>query len=282
MATLYLVSTPIGHLGDLTLRAVEVLRGVGRILAEDTRRTRVLLAHYGIETPVTSAYAHNEARRARLVVRWLDEGEDVALVSDAGTPLVSDPGARIVRAALVGGHRVVPVPGASAVLAALVGSGLAADRFVFLGFLPRRGEARARALHRVGASEDTVVLFEAPNRVPALLADLVAHCGAGRRVAVARELTKVHEEFFRGTLEEARAYYEQAPPRGEVTVVVEGAAPGSEADAAEEKAARALACALLGQGKRPSAVARELARTFRMARNRAYALVHSLVDETSS
>ncbi|MBI4541039.1 MAG: 16S rRNA (cytidine(1402)-2'-O)-methyltransferase [Gemmatimonadetes bacterium] len=279
MATLYLVSTPIGNLGDITYRAVEVLRGVGRVVAEDTRRTRLLLRHYGIGTPVTSAHAHNEARRAQLVSRWLGEGLDVALVSDAGTPLVSDPGARIVAAALSAGHRVAPIPGASAVLAALVASGLPFGRFSFLGFLPRGGAARARLLDAVATTSETAVLFEAPDRLLALLEDLAERCGGERCVAVARELTKVHEEFFRGTLDGARRYYEEVAPRGEVTVVVEGTAAEREPDAADQDAGCALARVLLAQGKRPSAVARELTRRLGIPRNRAYELVHSLPED---
>lgn len=280
MATLYLVSTPIGNLGDLPARAVEVLRGVHRVLAEDTRRTRVLLKHFGINTPVTSAHAHNEAARARLVTRWLDQGHDVALVSDAGTPLVCDPGAKIVAGTLAAGHRVVPIPGPSAVLGALVASGLPCVPFTFYGFPPRRGRARERLLERVAASPETTVLFEAAERLATLLADLGDRCGGERRVAVARELTKVHEEFCRGTLDEARAYYERVPPQGEVTVVVQGAPAERAPQATDDEAGRALALALLAQGRRPSAVARELSRRLGLPRNRAYELVHSLPEES--
>lgn len=270
MGTLYVVSTPIGNLEDVTQRAVRVLAEASRILAEDTRRTKVLLGRYGIATPLVSAHVGNEDARARQAVEWLEAGEDLALVTDAGTPLLSDPGARIVQRAIEAGHDVVPVPGPSALLAALVGSGLDASRFTFLGFLPRSGGDRGRRLEEVCASPHTTVVYEAANRLRRLLEDLVERCGPERRVAVARELTKAHEEFVRGTLAEVLAYYTDAGPRGEVVVLVEGAPPAEAHDAAGEDAARALARALLRSGRRPSAVAREIARELGVARNRAY------------
>lgn len=280
MGTLYVVSTPIGHLGDLTPRARETLRGVSRILAEDTRRTRVLADHAGATAPLVSLHAHNERERAARVLTWLAAGESLALVSDAGTPVVSDPGARLVAAVLEEGHEVVPVPGPSAVLAALVASGLPADRFTFLGFPERKGAARRADLERVAGSAETVVLFESPVRLAKLLRDLAEVCGPGRRVAVARELTKLHESFFRGTLEDALRYYGETPPRGEVTVVIE---PAPEAPAAPEaEAARATARRLLDGGMRPSAVARELAGRLALARNDAYRIVHDLEAESET
>ncbi|MCJ7628732.1 MAG: 16S rRNA (cytidine(1402)-2'-O)-methyltransferase, partial [Longimicrobiales bacterium] len=177
MATLYLVSTPIGNLGDITPRAAGTLESVSRILAEDTRRTRKLLNHLRLKTPLVSLHAHNEASRREAVLAWLASGEDLALVSDAGTPLVSDPGQRIVEAAVVAGFTIVPIPGASAVLAALAGSGFSGDRFSFLGFLPRKGGERGELMDRVSTSPDTVVLFESPERTLALLEALEKSCG---------------------------------------------------------------------------------------------------------
>ena len=200
MATLFLVSTPIGNLGDITRRAADTLESVSRILAEDTRRTRTLLNHLELKTPLVSLHSHNEASRRRKVLDWLSSGDDLALVSDAGTPLVSDPGQRIVEAVMEAGFTVVPIPGPSAVLAALVGSGFSGDRFSFLGFVPRKGPERAEILDRISTSPDAVVLFESPERVTALLDALIESCGPGRPVAVAREITKVYEEFVRGTL----------------------------------------------------------------------------------
>jgi 16S rRNA (cytidine1402-2'-O)-methyltransferase len=270
---LFVVSTPIGNLEDLTRRAERVLAEVPHVLAEDTRRTGTLLRHLGVRPEMMSLHAHNEASRRGKVLAWLTSGEDVALVSDAGTPLVSDPGARIVQAALEAGHEVVPIPGASAVLAALVASGLPADRFTFLGFLPRRGVERGRLLERLCAAEETTVLFESPERLVDLLDDLEAACGPERRVAVGRELTKVHETVVRGTLAEARRYYGDSVPRGEVTVVIEAAPPREAPDAADREAAGALALALLAEGASASGVAREVAKRLGLPRNVAYQVV---------
>ncbi len=276
MATLYLISTPIGNLSDLSARAGEVLGGVSRVLAEDTRRSRILLKHLGIDTPLVSLHAHNEASRVASVLDWLDEGEDLALVSDAGTPLISDPGQRMVEAVVEAGHTLVPIPGPSAVLTALLGSTLPADRFTFLGFSPRSGRDREAFLDRIAGAEETVVLFESPERLVALLGDVADVCGEGRRVAVGREMTKIHEEFFRGTAEEARAYYGEHRAKGEVSVVVEAAPLSDGPDEVDEAAAQALGRALLESGKKPSAAARELARRLGIPRNAAYRVVQSL------
>ena len=278
MATLFLVSTPIGNLADVTARAGEVLGAVDRILAEDTRRSRILLDRLKLDTPLVSLHEHNEEARAREVVGWLDEGRDLALVSDAGTPAISDPGERLVRRVLDRGHRVTPVPGPSAVLAALVASGLPVEPFVFLGFPPRKGRERTRLLERVAASAETAVLFQSPERLVSFLEALSEVAGPERRVAVARELTKVHEEFFRGTLAEAARYYRESPPRGEVTLVVEPTPSSDEPDEVDEAAARALAAALLEEGLRASEAAREVARRLEIPRNLAYEIVHSISD----
>ena len=275
MATLYLVSTPIGHLGDLSPRAADTLRSVDRILAEDTRRTRILANHAEARAPLVSLHAHNERARIARILGWLKAGESLALVSDAGTPLVSDPGGRVVAAVAERGYDIVPIPGPSAVLAALVSSGLPTDRFVFLGFPERKGKGRRALLDRVASSEETVVLFESPRRLVALLEALVEACGPERRVSVARELTKIHEEIRRGTLVEVAAYYRERPPKGEVTLVV--AAGEQDALAADREAeAVSLAEELIGEGMKPSAAARELANRLRVARNDAYRIVHDL------
>lgn len=273
MGRLYVVATPIGNLEDLTRRGERVLGEVSRIAAEDTRRTGLLLHHLGLHTPMISLHAHNEARRVETVLEMLDLGEDVALVSDAGTPLVSDPGARLVAAVVERGHTVVPIPGASAVLASLVGSGLPCDRFLFLGFIPRKGRARDSTLERISESSEACVVFESPERLVPLLEDLSGRLGASRRVSIGRELTKVHEEFRRGTATELAAYYTTHPARGEVSVVVEG---GPEAEAVDPEAVRARARALLDEGLAPSQVAKEVARSMGVARNRAYDMVHEL------
>jgi 16S rRNA (cytidine1402-2'-O)-methyltransferase len=261
------VSTPIGNLADMTLRGIETLKSVRRVLAEDTRRTGILLRHYGIETALVSAHEHNEAARAEQIAAWLDAGEDLALVSDAGTPLLSDPGLRIVQRVLEAGHAVVPVPGASALLAGLVGSGIAPEPFTFFGFPPRSGRARERFLETVAGLEHTAVLYEAPGRLVRLLKDLAAACGEARQVAVGRELTKLHETFVRGTLAETIVSYDGRSIRGEVVVVLAGGGPPAQP---ERPTAAALARSLLQEGGRPSAVARELARTLGISRNEAY------------
>lgn len=271
MATLFLVSTPIGNLEDLSPRAADTLRVVGRVLAEDTRRTRILTERVGSGAKLVSLHAHNERERTPAILGWLAQGEDLALVSDAGTPLLSDPGARVVDAVLGAGHAVVPIPGPSAILAALVASGLPSERFAFLGFLPRKGGERQALLQRVARSEETVVLFESPQRVAALLEVLAETCGADRRVAGARELTKVHEEVTRGTLATVAAYYREHPPRGEVTVVV--APAGAEENPDLQAEAHRLAARLLSDGLKPSAAAKELAARLDLARNDAYRVV---------
>jgi 16S rRNA (cytidine1402-2'-O)-methyltransferase len=278
MATLYLVSTPIGNLGDLTRRAEKVLGSVSRILAEDTRRSRTLLNHLGVKVPLVSLHSHNEAARSETVLGWLASGEDLALVSDAGTPLISDPGRRLVEAVLEAGVPVVPIPGPSAVLAALVGSGFSGDRFSFLGFLPRKGPERGELLDRISTSPDTSVLFESPERVRALLDALQEGCGPDRPVAVARELTKIHEEFVRGTLAQVETHFEAHQPRGEFVVVVSGAPDPGGVGPVDEGAARALAQALLADGLSPSRAAKEVARRLRVPRNLSYEVVQRLVE----
>jgi 16S rRNA (cytidine1402-2'-O)-methyltransferase len=275
---LYIVSTPIGNLGDMTYRAVEVLGRVSRVLAEDTRRTRVLCRRYGIRTSLVSAHAHNEAARAARVLDWLAAGEEVALVSDAGTPLLSDPGARLVGAVLAAGHDVIPVPGASALLAALVASGLDPGVFTFFGFPPRSGRERNRRVRAAAESAYTSIFYEAPNRLERLLGDLRGVAGGERQVVVARELTKVHETFFRGTLDAAVAYYADRSVRGEVVVLLSGASgmPGNDATADTPEA---LAGRLAAEGRPPTEVARELTRRLGIPRARAYPIARSAAAE---
>ncbi len=278
MGQLYIISTPIGNLADISYRAVATLGAVDRVLAEDTRRTAILFRHYGIGTPLYSAHAHNEQARAQQVLAWLAGGEKVALVSDAGTPLLSDPGARIVSAALANGHAVVPIPGASALLAAIVGSGLGAEPFTFFGFLPRGGTERRDRLDEIGRSTHTTVVFEAPGRLPKLLQDLVKVCGAERRAVVARELTKLHETFVRGTVSEVAAYYREETVRGEVVVLIagtegaEGKAEGAEVEARAELMAREH----LALGRSPRDVAKLISKEVGLPRNRAYEITQAL------
>ncbi len=264
--TLHVVSTPIGNMGDFSFRAVEVLRAVSAVLAEDTRHSRHLLDRYEIRTPLVAHHEHNEAKSTPALVRRLLGGESLAIITDAGTPLVSDPGARLVRAALDAGVRVVPVPGASAMLAALVASGLDATRFTFFGFLARKGRERGEAIAELVALPHTAVVYEAPGRVGDTLRDL-ADAGAGAREAVvARELTKQYEEVRRGSVASLAAAYAAADPRGEVVLLVAGAppaAPPAPADLGDR------AAALREEGKSARDIADALIAEFGIGRNEA-------------
>ncbi len=269
--TLYVVSTPIGNMGDFSFRAVEVLRQVAAVLAEDTRHSRHLLDRYSIATPLLPYHEHNEAKATPRLIQKLRAGEQLALISDAGTPLLSDPGARLVRAAVEAGIPVSPVPGASALLAALVASALDIDRFTFYGFLPRKGGERRSALAEIVALRHVAVVYEAPSRVSGTLAELAA-AGAGERsMVVARELTKQFEELRRGTVAALAAYYLDAPPRGEVVIVVSGA---SAPLGATEEVLRARAAELRSEGRTSREVAAALALEMGAARNLAYRLAH--------
>ena len=265
MSTLYLVATPIGNLEDITLRALRVLREVSLIAAEDTRRTAILLQHYDIHTPLISYHEHNERRRVPRLLEAL-AGGDVALVSDAGTPLINDPGAAIVGAALEAGHRVTPVPGASALLTALIASGLPAEAFLYLGYLPRKTAARRSFLEGVAGVPYTLLFLETPQRLRAALDDLAAVFGADRPLAVARELTKQHEEFIRGTVGDAIAHFATREPRGEFVLVVGGAAASRWT---EEMLAAAIAEGLAA-GESPSALARRVAAASGWKRSEVY------------
>ncbi len=218
--TLYLVATPIGNLEDTTYRAVRVLREVAAVACEDTRQSRKLLDHYGLGTPLVSYHEHNEASRTEELIARLEAGESIALISDAGTPLVSDPGYRLVRAAIERGIAVVPVPGASAVLAALAASGLPTDAFRFGGFLPAKSAARRRELELLRDSQETVILYESPHRILESLADIAEVLGDPPMV-LARELTKLHEQFLRGTATQIRqTLHARGTVKGEITLVI--------------------------------------------------------------
>jgi 16S rRNA (cytidine1402-2'-O)-methyltransferase len=273
MGTLFLVATPIGNLEDITLRALRILRETSLIAAEDTRHTRKLLTHFEISTPMTSYHEHSGPARTDAVVAALATG-DVALVSDAGTPLLSDPGQALVRAALAAGHAVIPIPGPSAAIAALVASGLSTDQFTFLGFLPRKSSDRRALLARFAQAPETLILYEAPHRLLACLDDLLATLG-DRNATLARELTKMHEEFRRGQLSALRAEYERgAVPRGEFTIVVSGAEPAVEQETAETLERRAIERiqALLARGVSVREAAVEVARLTGLPRRHVYRL----------
>ncbi len=220
MSTLYLVATPIGNLEDISARGLRSLREVRLIAAEDTRQTAKLLQRFDIHTPCISYHEHNKLVRLERVLSVLEEG-DVALVSDAGTPALNDPGYELVRAVLAAGHTVSPIPGACAPIAALVASGLPTDSFLYLGYLPRKRPERQRLLSQISSLPYTLIFLEAPHRLLPALEDLQAELG-DRQIAVARELTKLHEEIFRGSLSAARQHFTAQPPRGEFTLVLAG------------------------------------------------------------
>ena len=267
---LYLVSTPIGNLGDMSHRAVEVLSSAALVIAEDTRHSRRLLDHYSIETPLSSYHEHNEAKETPRLVARLQRGDSIALISDAGTPLISDPGSRLVDAAVAAGLPVVPIPGPSAVMAALVGSGMSLERFTFFGFLPRKGKERSETIAEIVASRVTSVLFESPNRVGASL-DALVEAGAGTRAAVvARELTKQFEEFKRGSVAELSSVYREVDPKGEVVLVIAGA----EKRVVTEDELDDVASELRAAGKAPRDVMDHLVSALGAPRNVAYRIAH--------
>jgi 16S rRNA (cytidine1402-2'-O)-methyltransferase len=272
---LILVGTPIGNLDDLSPRAVEALRTADVIAAEDTRRTRALLTHAGIPDGrrLRAVHGDNEAGAAVRIVSEIRSGRRVAVVTDAGMPGISDPGAALVRACVDAGLVVEAVPGPSAALTALVVSGLPTDRFAFEGFLPRKGRARVQRLAALAGDTRTTVVFEAPTRVRATLADLAEACGAARPVVVARELTKAFEEVWRGTLGDAVAHAERSERRGEHVIVVGPAAvPAPAGDAEVEDAVRAA----LADGRSARDAAAEVAAELGVPRRRAYSVATRL------
>ncbi|MCY3781348.1 MAG: 16S rRNA (cytidine(1402)-2'-O)-methyltransferase [Chloroflexi bacterium] len=226
MGTLYIVPTPIGNLEDITLRALRILKEVALIAAEDTRTSRVLTRHFNIDTPMTSYHEHNKLSKLDVIFSAL-ESADVALISDAGTPGISDPGFELIDAALKNGYTVVPLPGANAITTALVGSGMATDRFLFVGYLPRKAAALRAQLTALSDRQETVVAYESPYRLSDTLSLIVEIMGEDRRVCVARELSKKFEQFCRGGAGEVRAHFLAENPRGEVTLVIAGADEGA-------------------------------------------------------
>ena len=226
MGSLYIVPTPIGNLEDVTLRALRILREASLIAAEDTRTSRVLTRHYDINTPMTSYHEHNKQSKLEELFAALSSG-DVALISDAGTPGISDPGFELIAAAIERGHDVIPLPGACALTTALVGSGMASDRFIYLGFLPRKAARLRELLISLSERGETLVAYESPYRLAESLALIAEVMGGGRPVCVAREISKKFEQFYRGSAHELSDYFAQENPRGEVTLVIAGAEPDS-------------------------------------------------------
>ena len=271
IGTLYIVATPLGHLGDLSPRATETLRAVDTVAAEDTRHSRRLLSAIDAHPRLISYHAHSAEGRAEALLEILRDGRDVALVTDAGTPAISDPGFELVALARAEAIPVIPIPGPSAVATALSASGLPADRFLFLGFLPRKGVARRRLVEQAAAQPWSVVFYEAPGRVAELLGDLMEACGPGRKAVVARELTKIYEEFRSDTLQALHAFYQETAPRGEVTVILAGATEAElTAPAADPAEIQRVIRESRAAGQSRKDVAREVAARFGLTRNDAY------------
>lgn len=275
--TLFLVATPIGNLEDITARALRILREADLIAAEDTRVTRKLLAHFDIHTPLSSYHAHSTSGRQDALLARLLAGESIALVSDAGTPCVSDPGAELVAQAAEAGIRVEPIPGPSAVLHGLIASGLPTGRFVFEGFLPRTKPDFRERVRQLAREERTTVLFEAPPRLVETLKALALACGEDRPAAVGRELSKKFEEFVRGPLAEIIQHFKETAPRGECVIVLGGAPPREE----EAPDVDALLTAALAQGLSPKDAARGVADTTGLAKNALYARAIALKTSSS-
>jgi 16S rRNA (cytidine1402-2'-O)-methyltransferase len=269
MGTLYLIATPIGNLEDITFRAVRLLEQVRLIAAEDTRQTRKLLQHLKIQTPVTSYFEHNKLIKQTEILEALQAG-DVALVSDAGTPALNDPGYELVQAALAAGHAVSPIPGPNAAVAALVASGLPTDAFLYLGYLPRKSGERRKALAEVAGLPYTLIFLETPHRLLAALEDLRDVLG-DRLIAIGRELTKLHEEIVRGSLSEAIAYFSEQSPRGEFTLVIAGSS--SKAAAWDEERVWAAIDQALSDHEAPARLASRLAAESGWPRRKIYKMI---------
>ncbi|MBD1846147.1 16S rRNA (cytidine(1402)-2'-O)-methyltransferase [Cyanobacteria bacterium FACHB-63] len=269
-ATLYIVGTPLGNLEDMTFRAVRILQTVDLIAAEDTRHTGKLLQHFQIKTPQISYHDHNRHSRTTELVDRLQQGTSIALVTDAGMPGISDPGYELVKACAEVGISVVPIPGATAAMTALSASGLKCDRFVFEGFLPAKETERREHLERLITDDRTLIFYEAPHRVQKTLADIATVLGNDRSIVLARELTKLHEEFWRGTVKAAIDHYTQHEPKGEFTLIVSGAEP-TEVPLTEE-VLKAELLSLLKQGISRSQASRQLSQQTALPRRQLYQL----------
>ncbi len=269
-AALYVVGTPIGNLEDITLRALRVLRQVEVIACEDTRQTQKLLNHYGMGTPMVSYHEHNEMTRAAELIRRLEEGARIALVTDAGMPAVSDPGYRLISLAIRHQIPVIPIPGASAFLSALVASGLATDSFRFSGFLPaKRGERRS-ALEAIRNSPRTQIFYEAPHRIVETMEDVVAVLGGSRRMVIAREVTKVHEEFLRGRADEVLERLQEHPPKGEITLLLGKVEEAQESEVAAVSVGERVRELMSGENLDEKAALKKVARELGISKSEAY------------
>ncbi|MFP4413091.1 16S rRNA (cytidine(1402)-2'-O)-methyltransferase [Coleofasciculus sp.] len=274
MGTLYVVGTPIGNLEDMTFRAIRILQTVDIIAAEDTRHTGKLLQHFQIKTNQISYHQHNRQQRLPELLNQLTAGKTIALVTDAGMPSISDPGYELVQGAIEAGITVIPIPGATAGITALSASGLPTDRFVFEGFLPASGQERQQRLEVLAAESRTLIFYESPYRLQQTLEDFATIFSPSRQIVLARELTKLHEQFWRGTIEDAIAYYSDREPKGEFTLVLAGAPP--ETPVLSEAALKAELSQLINQGLSRSQAARQLSHLTNLPRRQLYQIALSL------
>ncbi|MEO0378570.1 MAG: 16S rRNA (cytidine(1402)-2'-O)-methyltransferase [Cyanobacteria bacterium P01_A01_bin.17] len=270
LGELYVVGTPIGNLEDISFRAIRVLKVVDAIASEDTRHTGKLLHHFEIKTPQVSYHQHNHKQRAPELLARLQQGQSLALVSDAGLPGISDPGYELVQTCVAANINVVPIPGPSAALTALTASGLPSDRFCFEGFLAAKGAERQDHLAQIQAEFRTIILYESPHRLRQTLQDLYTTLGGDRQIVIARELTKLHETFWRGTVEDAIAQYQTQNPRGEYTLVIAGK-PATKAVPTDDQLRQELQT-LINQGISPSQASRQLAQILDVPRRHLYQL----------
>lgn len=273
---LYVVGTPIGNLEDMTFRAVRILQAVDVIAAEDTRHTGKLLHHFQITTPQTSYHEHNQQRRIPELIEQLYQGKAIALVTDAGMPGISDPGYELVKACIEAGITIVPIPGPSAAITALSAAGLPTDKFVFEGFLPAKGQERKQRLDAIASLRQTLILYEAPHRLRQTLQDLAAVLGENRQIVLARELTKLHEEFWRGSITDAIAHYTSREPQGEFTLLIAGVS--LEKPQLSEATLKAELQNLLQQGLSRSEASRQLAQLTSLSRRHIYQLALEIDD----
>ena len=283
-STLYLVGTPIGNLEDITFRAVRVLKSVDVIAAEDTRHTGKLLQHFQIDTPQVSYHDHNTQQRVPQLIRRLEQGEAIALVSDAGMPGISDPGYELVCACVAANLKVVPIPGPSAVVAAVAAAGLPSDRFVFEGFLPTKGKARKARITTLAAEPRTTILYESPHRLLKTLSELQQVLSSDRQITVARELTKRYEEFWRGTLEEAVTHYQKVAPKGEFTLAI-APSPPQQTTLSQNEITTQLKN-LLAQGLSRTEASRQIAQRTTLSKRDIYQLslnidIYSILQDKS-
>lgn len=279
-ATLYVVATPIGNLEDMTFRAVKILQTVDVIAAEDTRHTGRLLQHFQIKTPQVSYHEHNRSSRIPELLEELSNGKAIALVTDAGVPGISDPGYELVKVCIEAGIPVVPIPGANAAITALSAAGLPTDRFVFEGFLPAKGQQRRSHLESLETESRTLIFYESPHRLRETLEDFAEIFGTSRQIVLARELTKLYEEFWRGTIEEAIAHYSQREPQGEYTLLVAGTPPTQPQLSEEELKAELLA--IMSQGISRSQASRQLAKVTSLPRRQLYQLALAIKMDQQS